>query len=302
MATKIRLDSQTQGKLPANSLYDWDEDISWNKNFAWNTLYVDDANDKIWIWTAAPRDWGKVDIVWWNLLIDWTSIQWWFWGGTLEILRNALYDWWYKYINDWYSAWIWASQWAWYIWFRTAPSWLAWNAVTFTEHMRITNDGNVWIWTTTPTRPLTVVWWDNNETMLLQNNNITKASIARFESNSITTWAVLLVDANNAWFSWNNVVLFRNRNASSTWQVLRVINSWTGRIATFEWAGNVWIWTSTPNDSAKLDITSTEQGFLPPRMTTAQRDAISSPAGWLVIYNTTTKVLNFYNWTTWGAV
>ena len=45
--------------------------------------------------------------------------------------------------------------------------------------------------------------------------------------------------------------------------------------------GNVGIGTSSPNNSAKVEISSTTQGFLPPRMTGTQRDAISSPvAGW----------------------
>jgi len=64
--------------------------------------------------------------------------------------------------------------------------------------------------------------------------------------------------------------------------------------------GQVGIGTTTP--SAKLDVTSTTQGFLPPRMTTTQRDAISTPATGLVIYNTTTNLLNFYNGSSWGAV
>jgi len=54
--------------------------------------------------------------------------------------------------------------------------------------------------------------------------------------------------------------------------------------------------------SAVLQADSTTQGFLPPRMTTAQRDAISSPATGLVVFNTTTGVLNFYNGAVWGAV
>jgi hypothetical protein len=65
-------------------------------------------------------------------------------------------------------------------------------------------------------------------------------------------------------------------------------------------AGNVGIGTPTP--SAKLEISSITQGFLPPRMTTTERNAIVSPVAGLVIYNTTTNVLNFYNGTTWGAV
>ena len=71
---------------------------------------------------------------------------------------------------------------------------------------------------------------------------------------------------------------------------------------TFSGDGSIGIGTSAPNSTALLDITSTDKGFLPPRMTTAQRDAISSPATGLVIYNTTTDVLNFYNGSAWGAV
>jgi ABC-type Fe3+-hydroxamate transport system substrate-binding protein len=51
--------------------------------------------------------------------------------------------------------------------------------------------------------------------------------------------------------------------------------------------GNVGIGTTTPNATAKLDISDTAKGILIPRMTTAQRDAISSPAAGLSVYNTT---------------
>jgi hypothetical protein len=46
--------------------------------------------------------------------------------------------------------------------------------------------------------------------------------------------------------------------------------------------------------SAMLDVKSTNKGFLPPRMTESERDAISSPADGLVIFNTTSDCLNFY--------
>ena len=47
--------------------------------------------------------------------------------------------------------------------------------------------------------------------------------------------------------------------------------------------------------SAALEIDSTTKGFLPPRMTTTQRDAISSPAAGLLIFNTSTQRINVYN-------
>jgi uncharacterized protein (TIGR02145 family) len=59
---------------------------------------------------------------------------------------------------------------------------------------------------------------------------------------------------------------------------------------------------SAPDNSAMLDVKSTSKGFLPPRLTTLQRNAISSPAEGLVIYNTDEKTLNIYTGTTWGPI
>jgi len=46
------------------------------------------------------------------------------------------------------------------------------------------------------------------------------------------------------------------------------------------------IGTTTPNASAKLEVAATDKGFLLPRMTAAQRIAISSPANGLLVYQT----------------
>lgn len=54
--------------------------------------------------------------------------------------------------------------------------------------------------------------------------------------------------------------------------------------------------------SAALVVGSTTQGFLPPRMTTTQRDAISSPAEGLMVYNTTTHRLNVRDNSAWKVV
>jgi trimeric autotransporter adhesin len=54
-------------------------------------------------------------------------------------------------------------------------------------------------------------------------------------------------------------------------------------------AQNVGIGTATPHPSAQLDISSTTGGFLVPRMTSAQRNAITSPAGGLLVFDTDTN-------------
>ncbi|MFA4917324.1 MAG: hypothetical protein WC560_11735, partial [Syntrophales bacterium] len=51
--------------------------------------------------------------------------------------------------------------------------------------------------------------------------------------------------------------------------------------------------------SAMLDISSTTQGVLIPRMVDADRNAIPAPAIGLLIYNTTTNKLNYYKSTGW---
>jgi hypothetical protein len=52
--------------------------------------------------------------------------------------------------------------------------------------------------------------------------------------------------------------------------------------------------------SALLQVDSTTQGFLPPRMTTTQKNAIATPAAGLVVYDNTTNKLQCYNGSTWN--
>lgn len=51
--------------------------------------------------------------------------------------------------------------------------------------------------------------------------------------------------------------------------------------------------------SAIMAVTSTTKGFLPPQMTTAQKNAISSPAAGLMVYDTDLNRPCFYNGTSW---
>ncbi len=59
--------------------------------------------------------------------------------------------------------------------------------------------------------------------------------------------------------------------------------------------------SSTPNASSVLDLVSTTKGFLPPRMTAAQRTAIASPAVGLMVYQTDgTEGLYIFRSTGWA--
>jgi len=53
--------------------------------------------------------------------------------------------------------------------------------------------------------------------------------------------------------------------------------------------------TTTPAASSVLDVTSTTQGMLTPRMTTAQKLAITSPANGLLVYDTNLKEFSYYD-------
>jgi hypothetical protein len=59
--------------------------------------------------------------------------------------------------------------------------------------------------------------------------------------------------------------------------------------------------STTLDASAKLQVDSTTQGFLPPRMTDAERDAIATPAAGLMIYDTTNNQMNYWNGSSWIA-
>jgi hypothetical protein len=62
------------------------------------------------------------------------------------------------------------------------------------------------------------------------------------------------------------------------------------------------IGTTTPHASAQLEVSSTTKGFLPPRLTTEQRDAIVNPADGLIIYNTTTNILEYKTASGWVSL
>ena len=67
-------------------------------------------------------------------------------------------------------------------------------------------------------------------------------------------------------------------------------------------AGNIGVGIAAPNASALIDMTSTTKGFLPPRMTTAQRSAIAAPATGLIVFNTTLGEPEYFDGTAWTTL
>lgn len=59
---------------------------------------------------------------------------------------------------------------------------------------------------------------------------------------------------------------------------------------------------SIAHATAMLDVKSSAKGMLIPRMTTVQKNAISSPATGLQVYDTDLNLLYYYNGSTWASV
>jgi hypothetical protein len=140
-----------------------------------------------------------------------------------------------------------------------------------TERMRITSSGNVGIGTSSPAATLDV-----------QKNG---DNIARFGDSFGNNTALIIENA-------SGIAKIRYAQASDDAgnKALAFFGGTTERLRITS-AGDVGIGTTSPNAAARLDVTSTTSGFLPPRMTTTQRDAIGSPPNGLLLYNTTTDKL-----------
>lgn len=84
----------------------------------------------------------------------------------------------------------------------------------------------------------------------------------------------------------------------SAWEVANV-SSGKSDLLLMKTGGTVDIGTSSPAPSAVFNVTSTTQGLLPPRMTTTQKLAITSPAEGLMVYDLTLHQMSYFNGTVW---
>jgi hypothetical protein len=84
-------------------------------------------------------------------------------------------------------------------------------------------------------------------------------------------------------------------------RIIGIIIASITAFATFA-QNNVGIGTASPNASAILDVSSTNKGLLIPRMTSAQRTAIATPATGLLVFDTDTKTIWTYDGAAWKNV
>lgn len=65
-------------------------------------------------------------------------------------------------------------------------------------------------------------------------------------------------------------------------------------------AAGVGIGTDNPDDSAIMDVTSTDRGFLLPRLTSG--NTVTNPPAGLIIYNLTENCVQVHNGTEWRCI
>jgi len=65
---------------------------------------------------------------------------------------------------------------------------------------------------------------------------------------------------------------------------------------------NIAIGNNAPDSSARLDVQSSTQGLLIPRLTSAQRNAMPKKAVGLLVYDTDKQTVMMYNGSSWSAL
>jgi len=142
---------------------------------------------------------------------------------------------------------------------------------------------------------------DNGGNVLIGTNNSTLGKLQVEGGRSIFAALSEPYSVGAKFSAAGGAVYFGAASASATPDVVISASGGTELMRLTD-SGNVGIGTASPNGAAVLDVSSTTRGFLPPRMTTTQRNAITTPPAGLMVYNTTTNKLNFYNGTAWEAV
>ena len=132
-----------------------------------------------------------------------------------------------------------------------------------------------------------------NATTGLQNGLLISKGFAPTSGNAIYNLMTIIPTINQTGGA-NGITrgLFINPTLTSAadWRGIEVTN------------GGAYINTTSVQVSAILQADSTTKGFLPPRMTTTQKNAIASPATGLVVYDTTLNKLCVRGALTWETV
>jgi hypothetical protein len=160
----------------------------------------------------------------------------------------------------------------------------------------------------------------NNDIISQTNANITGSFYFQSKKSRGTTTVPLTVNTSDVTggiigggydgtaYRFTAEVGFIVDGAVSTSNVPQAIRFSTGTTTSYtermriDSSGNVGIGTSSPSASAILDAQSTTKGVRMPNMTTTQKNAISSPAAGLMVFDTTLAKLCVYTGSAWQTI
>ena len=182
-----------------------------------------------------------------------------------------------------------------------------WNGTSYLERFRVFATGNVAIGTTTDAG----FKLDVNGTARVSGNSASGVLTVSNASNAISiSMASLLAPSSggDTYFtvgrslSNNQSALVGHSTTGGGQYAFLVVYGRPANDFVVTGNGQVALGTSTPNASSRLTIESTTQGFLPPRMTTTQKNAIASPAAGLVVFDTTLNKLCVRGASAWETI
>ena len=170
----------------------------------------------------------------------------------------------------------------------------------FAERMRIDSSGNVGIGTSSLSSYSKLAVYSSDGagfTGITSINSNASSGIAGIQFSSDTTYTKAAIGLlRSAANGVGSLVFYNDSNTdAANWSTgdekMRIDSS-----------GNVGIGTSSPNASAILDAQSTTKGVRMPNMTTTQKNAISSPAAGLMVFDTTLAKLCVYSGSAWQTI
>ncbi len=198
---------------------------NWHKfTTTWWWRFVLNNDGNIWIWTTAPSE--KLEVKWWNI----------------KVTRDATYVWsWTQAISHGSPD----NYWSYYFVPSLATADFAITDKDRNQRFLVKNNGNVWIWTSSP--------WDMLEVQNRTNGR--DSSISIYKANwSDTDKASIKIGYDAA----ANLEISRSRANADINYVSN--QSWADQIFTTTWAGNfvytngnVWIWTTSPTEKLHVN-------------------------------------------------
>lgn len=132
---------------------------------------------------------------------------------------------------------------------------------------------------------------DNNKGYLSRTTTGSSVTLLSIDSSNNTSFGSVFQGQQTLIYSTTHTV-FYSYPSSVVRENMRIMGD----------SGNVLIGTNTDIVSSILTLASTTKGFLPPRMTTTQKNAIASPAAGLVVYDTTLNKLCVRGASAWETI